>query len=119
MINLFKKKEEEEDEETGHGDVPDKLTSVLSQFLLTTHSSQTLQLTVKIVAQCLLEMKWFYHQSGLLPVSLRECREHVPAGSLPCVLTFLSPEKMTVRSYRSCLARDRREGRGEGRVGLK
>lgn len=43
----------------------------------------------------------------------------VPAGSGPSVLTFLSPEKNNfVRSYRSCLARDRREGRGERRVGL-
>lgn len=43
----------------------------------------------------------------------------VPAGSRPSVLTFLSPEKNNfVRSYRSCLARDRREGRGERRVGL-
>lgn len=38
----------------------------------------------------------------------------VPAGSGPSVLTFLSPEKNNfVRSYRSCLARDRREGRGK------
>lgn len=39
---------------------------------------------------------------------------HVPAGSRPGALTFLSPEKNnSVRSYRSCLARDRREGRGK------
>lgn len=55
---------------------------------------------------------------GIFPASFRECGVHVPAGSRPCVLTFLSPEKMTLRSYRSCLARERREGRGEGRVGL-
>lgn len=30
------------------------------------------------------------------PVSLRESKEHVPAGALPCVLTFQSPEKMTL-----------------------
>lgn len=58
------------------------------------------------------------HFWDFLSVSLRECKVHVPAGSRPCVLTFLSPEKMTVRSYRSCLARDWREGSGKARVGL-
>lgn len=65
------------------------------------------------------KIEWATHYLVFFPASFRECGLRVPAGSRPCVLTFLSPEKMTRRSYRSCLARERREGRGGGGRGTK
>lgn len=59
--------------------------------------------------------------TGAFPVNVRECCVCVSrqaAGPAFVQVTFLSPEKNSfVRSYRSCLARRGREGRGSAGLG--